>query len=81
MPDETSCPIACPNRKQNAVQGKVAAYGFALLCSCFLAFNCLSHERKGEEVPATTWMPCLLLIGTALGVNIDPSDLLSWLKQ
>jgi hypothetical protein len=75
MPEETPCPAECPNRKRDTRSGKIAAYVFALLCSGFLGFTCLSHERRGQEVPVTTWMPCLLLIGTALGVQIDPSSL------
>ncbi|HEY9621557.1 MAG TPA: hypothetical protein V6C78_14440 [Crinalium sp.] len=72
------CPIDCPNRKPvDPTPGKAAAYVFALLVSIFLAFQCVSYERRNEETPVLIWMPCLLLIGTALGINIDPSAIAS----
>lgn len=60
--------------------GKIAAYVFSLLCTLFLAFQCVSYERKDRELPVTVWMPTLLLIGMGLGVQVDPKDLGGFLK-
>jgi hypothetical protein len=81
MSDPTPCPVDCPNRLRNATQGKLAAYVFALICAGFLAFQCLSADRRDEEVSPMVWMPLLLLTGMGLGVQIDPSDLLKWMKN
>lgn len=62
-------------------QGKAISYAFALICSIFLAYQCYSSERRNEQISVTTWMPCLLLIGAALGVNINPSDLVGFLDR
>ncbi|WP_143467738.1 hypothetical protein [Leptolyngbya ohadii] len=56
---------------------KVGSWAFALICSLFLAYQCWSHERRGETVSAIVWMPCILFIGTAFGVNIEPSEIAS----
>lgn len=77
VPD--SCQL-CPNRKRSAAEGKWAAYIFALLVSGFLAYQCISHDRKGDDVPPLTWMFCLVSIGTALGVQIDPASFTDWIK-
>ncbi|WP_416671552.1 hypothetical protein [Egbenema bharatensis] len=69
-----------PSHSGAVHQGKVAAYAFSLLCAVFLAFQCVSYERKGREVPATVWMPVLVLCGVGLGVQIDPKNLVGWLK-
>jgi len=76
------CPLHCPNRKQaDASSGKATAYVFALIASLFLGWQCVSSDRQGKEVPVLVWMPCLLLIGGALGVQIDPSSLSGLLKK
>jgi len=54
---------------------------FALIASLFLGWQCVSNDRQGKEVPVLVWMPCLLLIGGALGVQIDPSSLSGLLKK
>ncbi len=70
--NSSNCPAECPNRKPDVQTGKATAYVFALIASVFLAFQCVSYERRGEPTPPQIWMPTLLLIGTALGVQIDP---------
>lgn len=53
-------------------RGKWGAYAFALVLSLFLGYQCVSAERRGAEVSPVVWMPTLLLIGAALGVEVDP---------
>lgn len=75
------CPEDCPNRKPDeataTARGKFASYFFALIVTGFLSFQCLSYERRDEPVPVLLWMPALLLIGGALGVNIEPGAIAS----
>lgn len=79
--ESNDCPITCPNRKRDSRAGKIASYLFALAVSGFLAFSCVSFDRRGESVPVVIWMPCLVLIGTALGVNIDSATIGSMFKS
>jgi len=58
-----------------ADRGRIRAYVFALIVSVFLGYQCHTADRRGESVDPIVWMPCLLLIGTAVGVSI-PSELL-----
>lgn len=83
MPEQPpECPLDCPNRqRENAQSGKAAAYVFALIASLFLSWQCVSSDRQGKEVPVLVWMPCLLLIGGALGVQIDAASLSQFLKR
>ncbi|MBL1176896.1 hypothetical protein [Pantanalinema sp. GBBB05] len=75
--NELNCPVDCPNRKKdgNLQRGKWGAYAFAFVVSAFLGFQCVSAERKGVDVPMLVWMPALVLIGGALGVQIDAASL------
>jgi hypothetical protein len=79
MPEspDSPCPIDCPNRRTNrdTASGKVAAYVFALICSGFLAYQAKAYESKDKELPLIIWMPCMVAIGTALGVNVQPESI------
>lgn len=55
--------------------GKAASYTFALIVTLFLAWESVSAERRGESTPLVVWFPSLVLIGTALGVNIDAASI------
>lgn len=74
---EINCPVDCPNRKpdNNVQRGKWGAYLFALVVSAFLGYQCLASDRKGQDIPVLVWMPSLILIGGALGVQIDAGAL------
>lgn len=74
MSESESCPIDCPNRKttRDMVSGKIAAYIFAFICCGFLGFQAKSYHDKDKELPLIVWVPCLTVIGTALGVNVQP---------
>lgn len=77
------CPIDCPNRANPTAinRGKVASYLFALIASLFLAHQCLLAEKQNREISPIVWMPTLILIGTALGVNIDPASVATLIKK
>lgn len=78
---DPECPLDCPNRKPSDRSTKIAVYAFALVCTIFLAFQCLAADRRDREVSPTVWMPCLLLIGASLGVQIDANFLSGLLKK
>ncbi len=77
-PTEIDCPANCPNRQRETVasaQVKLGSYLFALLASLFLGYQVVAADRREEPLSPFVWMPCLMLIGTALGVQIDPAQL------
>lgn len=77
----SSCPVDCPNRKPAENSLKAGAYIFALITTLFLTFQAVSAERRNEELSPGFWMPCLFLIGGALGVPINLSQLSSVLSS
>ena len=81
MSEKPECPLDCPNRQREAKNGKAAAYAFALIASIFLGWQGWSSDRQSKELSPIVWMPCLLLIGTALGVQIDPASFSTFLKR
>lgn len=56
-------------------KGKAGSYAFALFLSLLLAYFAYSAERKGKELELWQWLPISLLIGTSLGVQIDPETI------
>lgn len=82
VPEEFECPAECPNRKPTDTQrGKVGAYVFSGVLTLFLVFQCWSYERRDRQVPATIFLPVLLLIGVGLGVQVDPATVGSIIKK
>lgn len=63
---------AMPRKRQI---GKLSSYVFTLLVTLFFAYEVRNYHSQGKEVPATLWMPLLVLIGTGLGVNISPESI------
>ena len=85
--NDPNCPENCPNRSNAAAQAqaqkatKWAAYAFAAFCAFFVSWQQLSAEKRGEQLSPIVFMPLLVLAGTAIGVNIDPSEIASLLNK
>lgn len=65
-----------PKPKEIAVErqaGRLSSYLFALLVALFLGYQCLQADKHDREVQPLTFLSCFTLIGTALGVTVDPS--------
>ncbi|CAA9422182.1 hypothetical protein AVDCRST_MAG94-7069 [uncultured Leptolyngbya sp.] len=74
MSDELQ-PVAATSEPPVAVKreaGKLGSYLFALIVSLFLGYQCVAADKNNREVPALTFLSCFTLIGTALGVTVDP---------
>ncbi len=75
MNNEPLQPEAAPLSPPVAVKreaGKLSSYLFALIVSLFLGYQCVVADKNNREVPALTFLSCFTLIGTALGVTVDP---------